>query len=753
MNHLRLRTKLGLIVGLLVFCVVVVAVVGYVELGVVNRHVERMVEVTSKARGFVSDMRSNLQGARRMEFRAVLATSDKKSKEYADISRERVKLIDENYRALSDMIEASPTSPDRQLLTQFDQSWQVYRKLNEQTLVLAIENSNIKANGLTNGKLLEKIAAVQQSADAWLRQLEQAVVEAPAGKEDPSATSSNAKRHLLERLRFLAIDLHRRLTLNVFDATDERMDQLDEQVTACQQELEILLNDLSRQATGPEAPWLVGLTGGWRELKPMVAQMQKWLRMDTNSRSAELVNEANSPIDDCMTALTGLNKNVTDRLTEGMKDVQTGSRYAQWLMLVVPLLGIAVSLALAFVLTRSITVPMVRGVEFSDAVAQGDLTKRLGLTQRDEVGLLAHALDRIAAGFGKIVGDIRGVSQGIAGSASELSAVSHQLLAQSEQMTAQAGHVAGSTEQMATNVNTMAAAGEEMSMNVASISSASEQISVNVGTISSAAEATARNVTTVVGAIQESTRAFEMISHDAREGSQIANRAMTMADGASTTMRELDRSAADIGKVTGAIKMIALQTNLLALNATIEATSAGEAGKGFAVVAHEIKELANQSAQAAEDIARKIDGVQSSTRDAVEVIREVQQIIYALNTSSMRISEAVEKQSVSAKASAENLGQASQGVEHIARSISEVAKGANDMSRNASEAATGANDMSRNAAEAATAVGDISSNIHGVSQATRDNTASAQQVNAAAERLAAIATQLQQLVGQFKIKD
>ena len=201
----------------------------------------------------------------------------------------------------------------------------------------------------------------------------------------------------------------------------------------------------------------------------------------------------------------------------------------------------------------------------------------------------------------------------------------------------------------------------------------SEEVSVNVGTISTAAETTARNVVAVVGAIQESAHAFETIAHDAHEGSQIANRAMTMADGAGNTMKELDRSAADIGKVTEAIKMIALQTNLLALNATIEATSAGEAGKGFAVVAHEIKELANQSAQSAEEIARKIDGVQSSTRDAVEVIREVQQIIHALNASSMRISEAVEKQSVSAKASAETLGQASQGVEHIARSISEVA--------------------------------------------------------------------------------
>ena len=225
--------------------------------------------------------------------------------------------------------------------------------------------------------------------------------------------------------------------------------------------------------------------------------MQRLCRANNDSRAARLADEANKLIDECVAALATLNTNITRRLTDGMIDVQTGSGYAQWLMLVVPLLGVAVSLILSIILTRSITVPMARGVEFSDAVARGDLTKRLELTQQDEVGLLTRALDRVATAFGKIVGEIRTVSQNIGGSATELSSVSHQVLAQSEEMTAQAGQVASSTEQMATNITTMAAAAEEMSMNVASISSASEEISVNVSTISAAAEATARNVTTV----------------------------------------------------------------------------------------------------------------------------------------------------------------------------------------------------------------------------------------------------------------
>ena len=212
-----------------------------------------------------------------------------------------------------------------------------------------------------------------------------------------------------------------------------------------------------------------------------------------------------------------------------------------------------------------------------------------------------------------------------------------------------------------------------------------------MGTISSAAENAARNVTAVAGAIQESTEAFETISQG-RPGrlARLPTRPWRWPTARVRRCKDLDHSAAEIDKVTEAIKMIALQTNLLAFNATIEATSAGEAGKGFAVVADEIKELAHQSAKAAEDIARKIEGVQTSTREAVQVIGEVQEIIRTLNSSSGRIAEAVEKQSAAAKVSTGNLGEASKGVEHIALSIAEVAKGASDMSRNAGEAAQGA---------------------------------------------------------------
>jgi len=752
-NHLPIRAKLGLIVGLLVLCILVVAVLGHRRLGDVSERVQRMVDVTSRKLLLTVSIRSNLQRARRMELRAMLATDDKETQEYVALTRELDRQVDDAYAALAKLVEDRDADQERQALQRLHEGWQEYLAGQEPVLKLAVENSNVKAHALATGKVAEKLAAVQQAAAAGLRQLQKLKADARTANDAPSLASLDRDEQTVARLQALALDMHRQLSLQIYDTTDEDMDRLDEQMSGWWKEVDARLSEWDASTDARGLAWVEPLAGALRDLRPLTAQLLKLLRANTNTRAVLLSIDSNAKIDDCMTALADLVEELDGDLQSDMTSIGDASRFAQWLMVCVPLVCIGVSLVLAFLLTRSVTEPLARGVAFSEAIARGDLTQRLDLVQRDEVGMLARAMDHIAAAFGKIVGEIRSVSQNIGGAASDLSSVSHQVLAQSEEMTAQAGQVAGSTEQMATNITTMAAAAEEMSMNVASISSASEQISVNVSTISAAAETTARNVTTVAAALQESTQAFETISHDARDGSQVAKRALGMADGAGNTMKELERSASDIGKVTEAIKMIALQTNLLALNATIEATSAGEAGKGFAVVAHEIKELANQSAQAAEDIARKIEGVQSSTRDAVDVIREVQQIIYALNASSVRISESIDQQSLSAKTSAANLAAASQGVEHIARSIAEVAKGANDMSRNAGEAATAANDMSRNAAEAAQAVGDISANIHGVSQATRDNTTSAQMVNAAAQRLAEISSQLQQLVGQFKIRD
>jgi len=211
--------------------------------------------------------------------------------------------------------------------------------------------------------------------------------------------------------------------------------------------------------------------------------------------------------------------------------------------------------------------------------------------------------------------------------------------------------------------------------------------------------------------------------------------AVKVAEETNKTVTKLGESSMEIGKVTEMMKRIAEQTNLLALNATIEAASAGDAGKGFAVVAHEIKDLANQSAKAAEDIAAKIAGVQSNTVMAVDVIGNVAQIIEHINQAVGEIRKSVEEQSDSAARISRSVLEASAGVNTISDSTAELAKAANDMSLSAGEMAQGA--------------AHVATNVHGVSKSIEVADASVKQVNALSAQLENVAGRLQTLVGAF----
>ncbi|MFY8201832.1 MAG: methyl-accepting chemotaxis protein, partial [Pirellula staleyi] len=415
------------------------------------------------------------------------------------------------------------------------------------------------------------------------------------------------------------------------------------------------------------------------------------------------------------------------------------------------LIGLVFGCLASFFVSRSITAPVSLVRNLAQDMAKGNLMSRINLKQSDEVGELATATDSLANSLSEIVGRIQNASTDLSGSSIGLEGIAKSLVEQSEHTSARADSVSTASEQLSANINTMSSAAEEMSMNFASISSATEEMSVSVGSISSAAEQTSNNVAAVTTAIHDISISFEQVLSNVRDGSRVANNASHMANSATSTMKHLDQSSTEISKVTETIKMIALQTNLLALNATIEATSAGEAGKGFAVVAHEIKQLANQSAKAAEDIATKIEGVQTGTRQAVGVIQEIADVIKEINASADRISNSVEEQNRAAQTISQNIAQANSGVGQIARSISEVAATANDMARNIAEATRGATDVSRNVGEAAKAASDISDSIGQVSKAALETNRSSENVTIASETLAQLSHDLQKLASRFKI--
>ena len=365
------------------------------------------------------------------------------------------------------------------------------------------------------------------------------------------------------------------------------------------------------------------------------------------------------------------------------------------------------------------------------AMAQGDLTARYAARKADDETIearrsfqdLEQAMNEALDNLGSLMKGIRTTADVLTDSASQFLGVSGDLLDGSESMSRQAGNVAGATEQISTNITAMAAATEEMSANVSNVSSTAEEMS--------------RTMESVAESVDGMRQAIGAIAANASDGEDVAHKAMDMAGGATTTMRQLGQAAQEIGKVTEVIKRIAEQTNLLALNATIEAASAGDAGKGFAVVAHEIKELANQSAKAAEDIAAKIEGVQDNTAQAVQVIAEVASIVGAFNESMGVITEAVQRQTSATNEISVSVTETSKGAMEIAVSISELAKGANDMSQNAGQVAKGANEAA--------------DGILSVSKAADSGSRGARTVHDLADVLNAQAGELKRMLGRFSL--
>jgi methyl-accepting chemotaxis protein len=162
---------------------------------------------------------------------------------------------------------------------------------------------------------------------------------------------------------------------------------------------------------------------------------------------------------------------------------------------------------------------------------------------------------------------------------------------------------------------------------------------------------------------------------------------------------KLGASSVEIGNVVKIITSIAEQTNLLALNATIEAARAGEAGKGFAVVANEVKELAKQTAEATEDISRKVEAIQVDTSGATDAIAQISSIIGQINGISTTIAAAIEEQTATTAEIARNVGETSRASAEIAQSVSGVAQVVHQTSEGATHTEKEARSLSRMAAE------------------------------------------------------
>ena len=358
-------------------------------------------------------------------------------------------------------------------------------------------------------------------------------------------------------------------------------------------------------------------------------------------------------------------------------------------------IGVACAIVLALMITRMIARPVAQVARFAENMAKGDFSQTLSIDQKDEIGTLAQAFNRMVK---QLAGMFNEVSSGV-----------HRLTNASEGLVTISEEMSQETEVTHERSNTVAAAAKQMSANLDSVTVATEQAVTKVNRLAQASNDIDTKVT--------------QISQHSVKAQTISDKAVAEITSITQMVTALGDAAMEIDEVTDVIRDISEQVNLLALNATIEAARAGEAGKGFAVVAQEIKDLARQTAHATNQADEKLRWIQQKSSDLVGNVGGISDVIREIYSGIDAIAQSVEQQKCVVRETAHNVTETLDDI-HV---------------------------VTDNVTQSAMVSAEIAEDINQVHLASQANSASTTRIHKQAEDLNQLASELNRIVSKFSL--